>query len=505
MKYALVATTGYLLLVDLQARTVLPLESNRPEYYGISWFGGDEELVLSHSGVNNSDLIDIASYAQSEKGWISKANINSSQFLSQPHQIICAPDGRVICSNTGRNVVSVIDLKRPGIFQEMGLSNARWDRLALDKIIGDHLNSVFLSDGKLFVMAHGHHKGSQLATFSYPGLELLSVTSLGKRTGLHNIWVTSEGQRISCHSETGGLIDIDSAEPLWDSGSPVYTRGLAATGDYVIVGESQKVGRDLRRSSLSALWLLDRKKWQAIDYICLGAYGAVNEVRLLDVSDEAHHGVPLNNIQKFLEKCLFEEAHQGAFRERVGKSWQPTHTEGDLAGSRLRAARATAEGKIAWSSYHLVFGSPETSTDGSKRAAAGLCLALKQATGTSSTVTFTYALEAGQTSHVSAVLGYSGQGGDTHMAALLIQGSGKEGVLSVWLHNGEMWKQLPGCAAVFGLPMEGDVLLSVTPSSSTLSIAGVKVLSLDVSTLGLDCCNRGLGIRWIGATVKPLD
>lgn len=500
MRYALVATTGYLLLVDLQLRNVRPLESTRPEYYGISWFAGGDELVLSHSGVNNSDLVDISSYAQSEKGWISKGNRNSRNFLSQPHQILCAPDGRVICTNTGRNVISIIDLDKPNVFQEAGVGNARWDRLALDVITGDHLNSIFLHVDKLFVIAHGHNKGSRIAAFSYPDLELLSVTSLGKRTGLHNIWITSEGQRISCHSEIGGLIDVDSAEPLWDSGSPVYTRGLAATRDYVVVGESQKVGRDLRRGSLSALWILDRKTWQAVDYLCLGPYGAVNEVRLLDVPDEAHHGTPLSNLQNFLKRVTVTDKTQEQLWAPVGGGQVPQ----DIAQGRLQAARAAIAGRRVWSSYNVVLGSPETLLDGSKRAAAGLCLALKQAAASLSTESFTYALEVDQASHVSAVLGYAGQGGDTHMAALLVQASGNEGVLSVWLHNGRAWKQLPKYA-VFGLPMQGRFLLSVTSATAILCIEGIEVLRIDASTLGLDCCNRGLGIRWIGATVKPLD
>lgn len=505
MKYALVATTGYLLLVDLQSRKVLPLERNRPEYYGISWFPGEDELVLSHSGVNNSDLVDISSYAQSEKGCLSKGVKNSRRFLSQPHQIVCTPDGRIICTNTGRNVISVVDLNRPNVFQEAGISDARWDRLALDRITGDHLNSVFLRAGQLFVMAHGHTMGSKLAIFSYPDLELLSITSLGERTGLHNIWITSEGQRISCHSEIGSLIDIDSREPLWESGSPVYTRGLAATRDYVIVGESQKIGRDLRRDSLSALWILDRKTWRAIDYFCLGSYGAVNEVRLLDVPDEAHHGVPLNNLQKFLERCIAGDGVQERLRDPEGKGLQSAHIQGDIVQNRLQAASATVEGKIAWSSYQLVLGSPEALNDGSKRASAGLCLALKHATANQSTEHFTYALEAGQVSHVSAVLGYTGKGGDTHMAALLVQSSGKEGVLSVWLHDGEAWKQSSDVAAVFGLPLKGDCQLSVTHSTAILFVGGVEVLHVNAQALGLGSCNEGLGVRWIGATVKPLD
>ena len=96
MRYALVATTSWLLLVDLKSKQVQPVEKERPEYYGISWFPGDKELVLSHSGLDNASLVDIAAYAQSETGWLSKGGLSSRTFLSQPHQILCAPDGKVI-------------------------------------------------------------------------------------------------------------------------------------------------------------------------------------------------------------------------------------------------------------------------------------------------------------------------------------------------------------------------------------------------------------------------
>ena len=103
MKYAIVATTGWLLLSDLQFRVVKPLELNRTEYYGISWFRDDDEIVLSHSSLSNADLIDFASYAQSEKGWLSHGIANSRLFLSLLHQVICTLDNRVLCASTGRN------------------------------------------------------------------------------------------------------------------------------------------------------------------------------------------------------------------------------------------------------------------------------------------------------------------------------------------------------------------------------------------------------------------
>ena len=109
--YAIISTPRFLLLIDLTSKRVTPLESGREEYYGISWFPDDNELLLSHSLVDNSSLVGISSYAMSEVGILSKGKFSTPGFLSQPHQIFCATDGRVICTNTGRNAVCTVDLR----------------------------------------------------------------------------------------------------------------------------------------------------------------------------------------------------------------------------------------------------------------------------------------------------------------------------------------------------------------------------------------------------------
>ncbi len=123
---ALVSTVQFLLLVDLEDHSVTILENENPEYYGISWFPGTDRIVLSHSGLDNNSLIDLASYAQSERGWISDGQRKSTPFLSQPHQILCASDGRIVCTNTGRNCLVIVDLDQPGHFHEIRISEARW-------------------------------------------------------------------------------------------------------------------------------------------------------------------------------------------------------------------------------------------------------------------------------------------------------------------------------------------------------------------------------------------
>ncbi|MCE1191518.1 MAG: hypothetical protein LWW96_05125 [Acidovorax sp.] len=480
MKYALVATTGWLLLVDLQTKKVQALENGRPEYYGISWFRDDNNLVLSHTGLDSATLTDINAYALSERGWLSKGDLRSRNFLSAPHQIFCAPDYRVICANTGRNVINVFDFKKPNVYQECGVTDARWDRLSLDDLKGDHLNSVFLRGNLLYVIAHGFLKGSKLAIFSYPDLELVSVEPLGNRTGLHNIWITNDGQRVSCHSENGSLIDLDSRLPIWESGSAIYTRGLAATNDYVLIGESQKTVRDLRRSSLSGIWILSRNDWKAIDHICLGPYGAVNEIRVLDEPDEAHHGHRYTGL--------------------VALCSQDAYT--DLSLSRLSTSAAASAAAVFWSDFAGIFGSPAFMNNGAKSARSDqLCLVVKK-NDQSKQIDFSYSLDDPFESHVSAIAGYQGNGADKCMNAFLLKSFENQAILSLWKNDGECWAHVPG-VQIDKQPLTGKVRLVVSQNRVTLYINSKIVLECPAQIFGATRCDFGLGIRWMGAAVRP--
>lgn len=483
MRYAIVATTGWLLLVDLQTKKVQALENSRPEYYGISWFEGDNDLVLSHTGLDSATLTDINAYALSERGWVSKGGLRSRNFLSAPHQILCAPDNRIVCANTGRNVISVFDYGRPNVYQEAGISSERWDRLSLENLKGDHLNSVFLRDDRLYVIAHGFSKGSKLAVFSYPGLEIISVEAVVGKTGLHNIWIKSNGQRISCHSEGGSLIDLHDKYPLWESGSDGYTRGLAATDEYVLVGESQKSGRDLRRSSLSGLWILDAKTWKPLDYLSLGPYGVVMEVRVLDAPDDAHHGKPFKGLAALLTKdALMEISH-----------------------SRLSGSRAVAENARLWATYEPVFGAPAISNDGFKCAAVDqLSLAIKNENSPTQ-IKFEYSLDNDSKAHISAVLGYQGNGGDSTVSAVLLRPVDAKAVLSVWRNDGQTWSLLPIPNVFTHLPLSGTMTVAVTEKQATVQFSDGTSMVLSNEQLCLDRCNYGLGIRWAGGSVRPVE
>ena len=307
---AAVSTPHFLLAVDIESHTLAVIESHRREYYGISWRPDCHDLVLSHSGLDNGSLTDLTSYSQSEVGWISVGASDCIGALSQPHQILVGSDGRVICTNTGRNSLLVLDPDAPGYFQESRLHRDRWDRLTPDQRAGLHINSLFEAAGVLSVVAHGFQSGSRLIRLAYPSLTLLAEEPIHGFTGLHNYCRFESGAALACGSPQGMLIDPHSGECCWRSDGGGYLRGLAVGPDHVIVGVSPNCSRAERGIVSSQIAVIDRQSWQAVDVIELGPFGVVHDIRLLDLPDEAHHGHPFLGANSLREKLQDPAAHR---------------------------------------------------------------------------------------------------------------------------------------------------------------------------------------------------
>lgn len=479
--YAIVATVNYLLLVDLSTKQITPIESHRPEYYGISWFPRGKELLLSHSRLDSAGLVDAASYIQSEIGVLSFGKEASEGFLSAPHQILCASDGRIVCANTGRNAVSVFDFKRPGFLQEARLSPSRWDRID-GNLVGDHINSVFEKDGRLYVLAHGHDKGSTLATFTYPDLELVTTKPVSGFTGLHNVWVDDDSRVMCCHSNAGALIDAENGKILWESGTPSYTRGLAVSSDFILVGDSEKAVRDQRRHSAGGLWMLDRRTLQVLDYFPLGPFGAVHEVRLLNGVDYAHHGHPFGGLDALLQRRLYRK----------------------LAKRKIEASRKASDLRDVWRGFENIFGVSTLSDRGARVTDhENLCLITQPASMGESEwdLKFGYSLATNSPgAHVSAVA-YRGNGYDTDMCALLINAiDDRHAGLHLWHHVDGAWTIL-STLDVGDLPLEGEARLHADLTGVELFIDKKSVAVVPIEQFPWQ--QAQFGIRWLGGMIFP--
>lgn len=479
---AIVSTIHFLLLIDLTSRRVVPLESHRPGYYGISWHPQGKDLVLSHDRAEHVTFADIGSYAASEVGVVSCGQRTTPGFLSAPHQILCASDGRIVCTNTGRNAVAVFDFDRPGQVQEVRLSDARWDRFNADGAEGDHLNSVFEKNGRLYVMAHRFTNGSKLGVFAYPGLELVEVRAIEGRTGLHNIWIGDEGEAISCHSEAGAVIELETNRLLWESGGPVYTRGLAVSRDVVLVGESERALRGQRGNCQCGLWMLDRRTWQAVDYFPLGPYGQVHEVRLLNVEDLAHHGHPFAGLSE-LRACDLRSV---------------------VAVEKMKASGRARDSRVLWPGFETRYGTPVAGANGARTAGQrNLCLISRLGAEDKPETQLGFRYELAKShgeSHVAVVV-YRGNGSDTDMHALLINVVDQHrAVLQLWVHADGEWSIKPALDSG-DVPLSGEVRLRADAEGAELSVDGRRVATFSVAQFPW---RQGrLGIRWLGATIRP--
>lgn len=361
---AAVTTPHFLLTVDMATHTVAVLEAHRREYYGISWQPDGHDLILSHSGLDNTALNDLTAYAQSEVGWVSVGALDGTGSLSAPHQILVGSDGRIICTNTGRNSLLVLNPDAPGHFQEARLHPHRWDRLAPDQLTGLHINSLFERNGVLHVLAHGFQSGSRLIRLTYPQLTRIDDTPITGFTGMHNYCLYEGGEAVACASPQAMLIDPHTGRCLWASGCCGYLRGLAIGPSHLIVGESPSCTRAERATARSHIWVIDRHTWRAVDAIELGPYGVIHDIRLLDVTDEAHHGHPFQAI--------------GSIREKLRSSGTPSRQSVEHE-SRLKACERFSAA-VQPAKLEIIDGAAEVTATGHWQTQGGLCMLLLRQT-----------------------------------------------------------------------------------------------------------------------------
>ena len=412
--YVLVTTPRYVIRHDTDTGISEVVESGRGNYFGITWSRDGSDLALSHSGVDGDALVDLATYATSEQGYLTIGERITWKFLSAPHQILWVGD-TIVVTNTGRNAVAKVNPRDHSIIQRR-YDDALWDRLTPTTFDGAHLNSLYHKGDTLYAVAHNFHKGSYILELDWPTLEERGRRPLRDATGIHNFWIDESGRSVVCDSNRGALLDADSSEVLWSNQHEGFTRGLAATNNIVLVGHSDRSTRAMRNFSETGLWILSRADFTLLDYQCLGNFGAVQEVRILDEPDLCHHGIPLR--PDALDGLRARNRQTGEARKR-----------------RVGAARSFA------AQWRTVLGKPrllDSKTITSDDDQLLLCISRTPASGISGDLSWRVGAGAG---HASLVVGYSGPE-DQNMAAAIFEPSNSGGLFaSVWINDGE-WRMV---------------------------------------------------------------
>ncbi|MCA9198427.1 MAG: hypothetical protein KDA87_12860 [Planctomycetales bacterium] len=461
---ALVACPLHLLEVDLDTHAVRRVESHRPEYYGVSWSHAGDRLILSHSGLNNEKMASLESYMDSEVGFLSTNGVAGAIGLSQPHQIVCT-EQHVIATNTGRNSLTVFR-QDDGFYKNIWIEDAKWDRKGKENCCGSHLNSVFLKDDQLFVLAHNFDRGSDVIILSWPDLQLIKRWKT-KSLQAHNVWVTATDQVLVCDTMRGTLLDAVSNKVLWSCDEPTaMTRGLACDGKYVYIGRSEQSDRRGRTESDGGIWIVDRKSWKTQDYIHLPGVGNVMEVRLLDVPDECHHQRP------FTGKYDTTPLQLGQTNASVVHRCEVDATQADwsehLAPMTLR------------SDAMLI--APQSALATKRR----LCLA---DVSVSAKVDVTDA----NARHAGVVARYRGPG-ETNMLNAMLHKEGPYVAVELWLHHAGKWERLGIQPAN---TLQGELTLVCCGENVKVLFDGNTLIEAQCQALG----NGSVGIRTSGGAV----
>jgi hypothetical protein len=421
----LVSCPRQLLWLDTVRGEIRTVEADRPEYYGISWPEHGRHLCLGHSGVENASLQSLESYMDSERGWLSYGQHQGPRSLSAVHQILCAGD-RVIATNTGRNCITVFRTD-DWYYRHYWIDQIRWDRMGRENPCGRHLNSVFLQDGLLYVIAHNHDRGSEVVRLAWPELDVVGIDRTSTLMA-HNLWLTDEGQMIVCDSMRGTLVDVLQDEVVWRCDVPkAVTRGLAACDGYVFVGHSAVGTREARVHRDSHIWVVDRRTWKTLDVLNLPRSGNIHELRLLDQPDLCHHG---HIFRGELAMC---EAEPWQARRVV--AWSGDDTE-----VSVQAAQAAAR-VDAWDQRE-----PFAEFDGRRARAADFSLAtLKQFHARDVVVRARVDLRQADARHAGVVARYQGPADRNMLVALIAKTDGGYRV-QLWRQAAGKWSCLSSAA-----------------------------------------------------------
>lgn len=431
---AAVATTERLLLIDFETKNSQVIEKKRGTYYGISWWENKDFLVLSNVGALTTDLDSLEAYALSETGYLSFGPEKiSSYFLSDPHQILCAPNNWVITTNSGRNRITLYD-PSSHFLKDVYITDIRWDRFQGDRF-GSHFNSVYLKNDSLFVLAHNFNSGSFVLEFSYPDCELMNTYPMQYQTQCHNIWVDNANNMITCHSPASSLVDVKTGEVLWASGGNGYLRGLAVTTDFILVGETAVAERQDRAQTYGGIWLIDRKTLQTTDYLPMVYPGPITEIRILDMPDEAHHGKIFKHID------LLDIDHSETLEQKSAKSIE------NICQDKLMKNQAWLLHKNMTNQFDCLSNALKVSEEGWLQALDNekeVCAIAKKKVKKHFNISVEYEFkthEEKNDQHISLIIGYKNDS-VASMLALLLHCSKDKISLSLWKKSNNEWIML---------------------------------------------------------------
>jgi hypothetical protein len=212
------------------------------------------------------------------------------------HQVAAWGDGLLV-TNTGRNSLDYVRFQHDR--EGSGPDDARRHFFHGHRHDVNHVNSVFpCGDEQVLVLLNnkGAHP-SEVAALSWDperGFARTGTLTL-EDMECHNVF--ADGDRLFTNASRSGdfvALDLAAGREIRRHRFPGYTKGLAVTREWVIVGYSDRAEREDRAHSRGYLAILERESLDLAACVDLNAaverpvIGNVNEVRCLSEPDDGH-------------------------------------------------------------------------------------------------------------------------------------------------------------------------------------------------------------------------
>jgi hypothetical protein len=147
-----------------------------------------------------------------------------------------------------------------------------------------HFNSLLWAGGRLLVAAHGGGGPSAIYEYDVAEFRLMGVR---ERVGTNIHGIAKHEERLFWLSSWTGEVRSDTGFRLALTRGG-WSRGLALTQEYFIVGISEFAARGSRHLGDSWIQVIDRERGTVVNEFQLEDTGGINDLRLLDAYDYAH-------------------------------------------------------------------------------------------------------------------------------------------------------------------------------------------------------------------------
>lgn len=269
----LIVATYYRILICNEAGEIQwELREEKTGHYGITW-NEDNMFVLCANPRRKDGRDQWIGVLDKELNYVDRILAGKDRIIGT-HQIQWWDNRLWICSSADGHIV---------VCDEKGKVERVWAPYAHFPLPQCHINSIWFEPELVHLVHHTYGKEPSIFTYTYPGLEFVERTGLSSVP--HNVY-RYRGNLMSLL--IGGIHIVGGGV-----NTPGYYahKGLAVSKTAIIFGAAVVQDRPSRHKEREGHLYRYTPDFRPVSSVNLRR-GPINEIRILDRADDAHHGRP---------------------------------------------------------------------------------------------------------------------------------------------------------------------------------------------------------------------